>query len=107
MFVGTDANPADVEDLGGTSVEAGGSISRKALTRGLARRMGGAVATEVNDRLPSGSVTGEVVIGENGIRGLQAGLGVSAGDVGTTYDASVAVTEPTILYEDTVENPFQ
>ena len=29
------------------------------------------------------------------------------GDVGTTYDATVAVTEPTILYEDTVENPFQ
>jgi len=90
-YVGTDANPADVEDLGGTSVEIGGSVGKK----GLARAIGGPVGSAVK-AAPGTTITGEVVSGENGIKGVQVGAGAGAG---FTMDVDIS-SEPAILIEE-------
>lgn len=79
VFKGTDANPADVEDLGGTAAEIGGALGKK----GIAKKLGGKLGKAIN-ALPGASVTGEFVDGEAGIKGVQVGLG---GGAGTTIDA--------------------
>ena len=91
VFVGQDGNAAQVEDLGGGSVEVGGSISRKALTRGARHVLGDRVGA-VLDSLPDTSISAELIDGGsnfegNRIAGVQLGLGISAGPGGTTNDA--------------------
>lgn len=71
VYIGSSENPADVEDLGGTSLEVGGA---------------------------GGGYTGEVVIGENGIKGVEVGRG---GGVGPTVDINIA-TEPVLLVDEEI-----
>ena len=89
-FVGTAENPADVEDLGGQSVEIGGSVGKKSLGNAIGGSIGSAVKAA-----PGASVSGEVVIGESGIKGVQVGAGAG---VGTTFDVDLSA-EPTIIAE--------
>lgn len=90
-FVGTDANPADVEDLGGTSVEIGGSVGKKALGNAIGGSVGSAVKAA-----PGATLTGEVISGENGIKGVQVGAGAGAG---FTMDVDIS-SDPAILIEE-------
>ncbi len=75
-YVGTEANPADVDDLGGEAVELGGTIGKKS----LAKLLGGGLLGAVINAAPAPSVSGEVVIGnDGGTKGLQVGAGFGFG----------------------------
>ena len=90
-FVGTDANPADVSDLGGTSGEIGVQVSKKALTKMLPGNLGKAA-----NFAPAPELSGQAVFGENGIKGIELGGGVGAGNpltqgqVGSSTDAQIS-----------------
>ena len=93
VFVGTDANPADVKDLGGTSTALGGAIGKKSLLNVLG------VNSRALNALPGASLTGQVVTGENGIRGLELGTGAG---FGLTTDVEIAA-EPIVLVDEEVD----
>ncbi|MEE4246269.1 MAG: hypothetical protein V2I33_12740 [Kangiellaceae bacterium] len=76
-----------VDDLGGTSISAGGTLGKKSLAKSLGK------AGKALNALPGVSVTGQFISGENGIKGVQAGAG-SAG--GATLDVDLR-GDPTVL----------
>ncbi len=83
-FTGTDANPADVEDLSGQGGQFGVAVPSKSVEKILGKTAKGAV----NYATPAAiSVNG--VVGENGIKGVELGAGIGVG-------ATVDITESTV-----------
>ena len=87
--IGTDSNPADVEDLGGNSVQGGVTFSKKAVTKNIPGPVGKAAGAA-----PGPELSLQFSSGNNGTRGIELGGGVAAGNpvfnskVGTTLDGA-------------------
>ncbi len=71
-FTGTASNPADLTDLAGSSLEAGGTIDKKFLTKNLPGAL-----SKVADYAPGAVVSGQFVVGEGGIKGVEVGGGAA------------------------------
>ena len=97
VFKGTDANPADVSDLGGDFTQVGATVGKKMLTNALGK------AGKIVNYAPAPELSGEAVFGENGIKGFEVGGGVAVGnpalskDIGTTSDVG---TSKAVVIED-------
>ena len=88
VFTGTDANPADVDDLGGQS----GQVGVAAPSKTGAKVIGKGLKTAVNFVTPAAiSVNG--VVGENDVKGVEIGAGVGVGSTVDIQEAKVSVVK--------------